>query len=167
MNVRRRMTTERPRERAVLVALATRARHSLDPDIALDELAGLARAAGADVVLRVVQERGSPDPATLIGKGKAELLARGAEETGATVVIVDNEITPGQARNLEKVCGRRIVDRTELSRRITARSAAVFAVRMAHCARRITLTADGAVPRGTRRGSRDRLRSSRAPGPAA
>ncbi len=114
MNVRRRMTTERPRERAVLVALATRARHSLDPDIALDELAGLARAAGADVVLRVVQERGSPDPATLIGKGKAELLARGAEETGATVVIVDNEITPGQARNLEKVCGRRIVDRTEL-----------------------------------------------------
>ena len=114
MNVRRRMTTERPRERAVLVALATRGRHSPDPDIALDELAGLARAAGADVVLRVVQERGAPDPATLIGKGKAELLARGAEETGATVVIVDNEITPGQARNLEKVCGRRIVDRTEL-----------------------------------------------------
>jgi GTP-binding protein HflX len=114
MNVRRRMTTERPRERAVLVALATRARHSPDPDIALDELAGLANAAGADVVLRVVQERGSPDPATLIGKGKAELLARGVEETGATVVIVDNEISPGQARNLEKVCGRRIVDRTEL-----------------------------------------------------
>jgi GTP-binding protein HflX len=114
MNVRRRMTTERPRERAVLVALATRARHAPDPDIALDELAGLARAAGADVVLRVVQERGAPDPATLIGRGKAEFLARGADETGATVVIVDNEITPGQARNLEKVSGRRIVDRTEL-----------------------------------------------------
>ncbi len=108
------MTTDRPRERAVLVALATRARHSPDPDIALDELAGLARAAGADVVLRVVQERGAPDPATLIGRGKAELLARGAEETGATVVIVDNDITPGQARNLEKVSGRRVVDRTEL-----------------------------------------------------
>jgi GTP-binding protein HflX len=108
------MTTDRPRERAVLVALATRSRHSPDPDIALDELAGLARAAGADVVLRVVQERGAPDPATLIGRGKAEQLARGADETGATVVIVDNEITPGQARNLEKVSGRRVVDRTEL-----------------------------------------------------
>jgi GTP-binding protein HflX len=114
MNSRRKMTTDRPRERAVLVAVASRARHSPDPDIVLDELAGLAGAAGADVVLRVVQERGSPDPATLIGRGKAELLARGAEETDATVVIVDNEITPGQARNLEKVSGRRVIDRTEL-----------------------------------------------------
>lgn len=114
MNVRRKMTTDRPRERAVLVALATRARHSVDPEIALDELAGLARAAGADVVLRVTQERGSPDPSTLIGRGKAELLARGADEHDATVVIVDNDITPGQARNLEKVSGRRVVDRTEL-----------------------------------------------------
>jgi GTP-binding protein HflX len=114
MNVRRKMTTDRPRERAVLVALATRTRHSADPDIALDELAGLARAAGADVVLRVVQERGSPDPATLIGRGKAEQLARGADETDATIVIVDNEITPGQARNLENVSGRRVIDRTEL-----------------------------------------------------
>ena len=114
MNVRRKMTTDRPRERAVLVALATRTRHSPDPDIALDELTGLAEAAGADVVLRVVQERGTPDPATLIGRGKAEQLARGADETDASIVIVDNAITPGQARNLEKVSGRRVIDRTEL-----------------------------------------------------
>lgn len=114
MTARGTTTTNRPRERAALVALTTRARHSPDPDIALDELAGLAHAAGADVVLRLVQERGAPDPATLIGRGKAEQLARGVEETSATIVIVDNDITPGQARNLEKVSGRRVVDRTEL-----------------------------------------------------
>ena len=53
-------------------------RRSVDPDIILDELAGLARAAGAEVVLRVVQERALPDPATFIGRGKAETLALGA-----------------------------------------------------------------------------------------
>jgi GTPase len=115
MNARRKGALDQPRERAALVALVTtRTRPSIDPDLALDELAGLARAAGADVVLRLVQERGAADPATLIGKGKAELLARGCVETDATVVIVDNDLTPAQARNLEKVCGRRIVDRTEL-----------------------------------------------------
>jgi GTP-binding protein HflX len=114
MSARRKVTTPRPRERAALVALGSPARPPFDPESRLDELAGLANAAGADVVLRVVQERPSPDPATLIGRGKAESLARGADEQNVSVVVVDNEITPAQARNLEEVCGRRVVDRTEL-----------------------------------------------------
>jgi GTP-binding protein HflX len=114
MTARRQVTTPRPRERAALVAWGRTTRPPSDPETRLDELAGLANAAGAEVVLRLVQERASPDSATLIGRGKAELLARAVEELDATVVIVDNDITPAQARNLEQICGRRVVDRTEL-----------------------------------------------------
>jgi GTP-binding protein HflX len=92
-------------------------------DAALDEVAGLARAAGAVVVLRVVQERAAVDPATFIGSGKAAALARACDETGADLVIVDNPLTPAQARNLERACGRRVIDRTELILDIFARRA--------------------------------------------
>ena len=112
-----------PGERAVLVGLLTRRSRSVDPERQLEELAGLAEAAGASVVLRVVQERAGADPATLIGKGKAEQVARACDETGANLIIVDNDLTPGQARNLEKACGRRVVDRTELILDIFARRA--------------------------------------------
>jgi GTP-binding protein HflX len=111
-------------ERAALVGLLTRtAARRGDPDLHLDELEGLARAAGAEVVLRATQERPAPDAATLIGRGKAETLALACDETGANLVIVDHELTPGQARNLEKVCGRRVIDRTELILDIFARRA--------------------------------------------
>jgi len=113
----------RGRERAALVGLVTHALRSIDSDLVLDELAGLARAAGAEVVLRVVQERPSPDPATLVGRGKAEALARACDESQIDLIIVDNTLTPGQARNLEKTCGRRVIDRTELILDIFARRA--------------------------------------------
>jgi GTP-binding protein HflX len=107
-------SNDRLRERAALVRLATRASRKTDSDVALDELEGLARAAGATVVLRVVQERATADPATLIGKGKAELLARACDEADVQLVIVDNELTPAQTRNLEEACRRRVIDRTAL-----------------------------------------------------
>ncbi len=111
-------------ERAALVSLLTRASaRSADADVRLDELEGLARAAGADVVVRAAQERAVPDAATLIGRGKAESVARACDETGANLIIVDHELTPGQTRNLEKVCGRRVIDRTELILDIFARRA--------------------------------------------
>ncbi len=123
--MKRARASQEPRlERAALVGVVTRASaRVVDPDLQLDELAGLARAAGAEVVLRAPPERSTPDPATLIGPGQAETRARGCEETGATLVIVDHELTPGQARNLEKVCGRRVIDRTELILDIFARRA--------------------------------------------
>lgn len=107
-------SNDRLRERAALVRLATRASRKTDSDVALDELEGLARAAGAAVVLRVVQERATPDPSTLIGAGKAELLARACDEADVQLVIVDNELTPAQTRNLEEACRRRVIDRTAL-----------------------------------------------------
>ena len=123
--MKRARASQEPRlERAALVGLLTRVTaRSVDPDLQLDELEGLARAAGAEVVLRATQERPAPDAATLIGKGKAETLARGCDETGANLIVVDHELTPGQARNLEKVCGRRVIDRTELILDIFARRA--------------------------------------------
>ncbi len=120
------VTDDTPRERAALVRLATRvapAHLVADTDIVLDELAGLARAAGAEVVLTLVQERGTAAPATLLGKGKVEMLARACDERQVGLVIVDNELTPAQARNLEQACRRRVIDRTALILDIFARRA--------------------------------------------
>jgi GTP-binding protein HflX len=74
-------------------------------------------------VLRAMQERPTPDPATLLGPGKAEQLARACDESGATLVIVDNELSPAQGRNLEGILGRRVIDRTQLILDIFARRA--------------------------------------------
>lgn len=116
------MTPAAP-ERAALVSLTIAAGRGVDPDLALEELSGLASAAGAAVVLRAVQERPSADPATLIGRGKAEQIARACDEVGAGVVIVDNDLTPAQSRNLEGILGRRVIDRTQLILDIFARRA--------------------------------------------
>ena len=112
-----------PAERAALVGLTSRSIGSIDPDHALDELAGLAEAAGATVVLRVLQERPKPDPATFLGRGKVETLALGCAETGADVVIFDNELSPAQLRNLEERLDRKVVDRTQLILDIFSRRA--------------------------------------------
>ena len=111
------------RERAALVGLATGSSRRVDADHSLGELAGLAGAAGADVVLRVLQERPRPDPATFIGSGKAASLAGACDEAGVDVVIFDNELTPAQLRHLESILGRKVIDRTQLILDIFARRA--------------------------------------------
>jgi len=110
-------------ERAALVGLLTRASSVIDPGQALDELAGLASAAGASVVLRLLQDRPKPDPATFLGRGKLETLRAACEETEADVAIFDNELTPAQLRNLEEALGRKVLDRTQLILDIFARRA--------------------------------------------
>jgi GTP-binding protein HflX len=102
------------RERAALVGLFSGASRRFDPEHSLDELAGLAAAAGADVVLRVLQERPKPDPATFLGSGKVASLAAACDEAGVGVVIFDNELTPAQLRNLEAALDRKVLDRTQL-----------------------------------------------------
>ena len=102
--------------------IAGRARR-LDAERSLDELAGLAHAAGADVVLRVLQERPKPDPSTFLGAGKVQTLAASCAETDVDVVIFDNELTPAQLRQLEEQVERKIVDRTQLILDIFARRA--------------------------------------------
>src|SRR5438034_4573298 len=111
------------RERAALVGLMAGHARRLEAERSLDELAGLAEAAGADVVLRVMQERPKPDPSTFLGSGKIEMLAASASETGVDVVIFDNELTPAQLRQIEEEVGRKILDRTQLILDIFARRA--------------------------------------------
>jgi GTPase len=111
------------RERAALVGLIAGRARRLEAERSLDELAGLADAAGADVVLRVLQERPKPNPSTFLGAGKIETLAASAAETGVDVVIFDNELTPAQLRQIEEEVGRKIIDRTQLILDIFARRA--------------------------------------------
>jgi GTP-binding protein HflX len=70
--------------------------------------------AGADVVGRVVQQVASASPATLIGEGKVEEVARLVEEMAATLVIFDEELTPAQGGNLERELKVRVMDRAEV-----------------------------------------------------
>ena len=90
----------------------------------LDELALLVATAGADVVARVLQRRERPDPATYIGRGKALGLRDLSEETDADTVVFDDELSPAQSRNLEKILGRTAIDRTAVILDIFAQNAA-------------------------------------------
>ena len=112
-----------PTERAALVGLVTSALRRVDADLSLDELAGLADAAGATVTLRMLQERPKPDPATFIGAGKVASLAAACAEADIGLVIFDNELTPAQLGQLEKKLERKVVDRTQLILDIFARRA--------------------------------------------
>jgi GTP-binding protein HflX len=111
------------RERAALVGLIAGRARRFDAERSLDELAGLAEAAGADVVLRVMQERPKPDPSTFLGGGKIATLAASAAEARVDIVVFDNELTPAQLRHIEEKVGRKIVDRTQLILDIFARRA--------------------------------------------
>ena len=79
--------------------------------------------AGGRVVATLVQERKRKDPATLIGRGKVEELARIATDLGADVVVFDDELTPAQQRNVEEMVERKTVDRTQLILDIFAKRA--------------------------------------------
>lgn len=78
----------------------------------LDELARLVETAGGQAVARFVKERAAPDPATYIGRGSVEEIGEAARSLDASLVVFDDELSPGQARNLEKAWdGIRVVDR--------------------------------------------------------
>jgi GTP-binding protein HflX len=113
----------RPRERAALVGLALRRSKRLDAEHSLEELGGLADAAGATVALKMIQERPTPDPATFLGSGKLDELAEGCARVGADLVIFDNELSPAQLRQIEGRVNRKVIDRTQLILDIFARRA--------------------------------------------
>jgi GTP-binding protein HflX len=110
-------------ERAALVGLVTGGARRIDAEHSLDELAGLADAAGARVVLRVLQDRPKPDPATFLGSGKVDVVAAAAREADADLVIFDNELSPAQLRELTRRLDCKVVDRTQLILDIFARRA--------------------------------------------
>ena len=90
---------------------------------ALDELRELAASAGARIIDEVIQRRARPDPATFIGKGKVEELREQILIDGVDVVILDEELSPSQAKNLEDALETKVVDRTGLILDIFARRA--------------------------------------------
>ena len=110
-------------ERAALVGLIPGPSKRLEAEQSLEELAGLAQAAGATVALRMQQERPRPDPATFLGGGKVASLAAACAEADVNVIIVDSELTPAQLRHLEERTDCKVVDRTQLILDIFARRA--------------------------------------------
>lgn len=80
----------------------------------IEELAELAKTAGANVVARSIQKRRTPDNATYIGSGKVDELSLLCSETEAELVIFDDELTGSQLRNLETRLGVKVIDRTAL-----------------------------------------------------
>ena len=80
----------------------------------LEELTRLVDTAGAEVVGRISQQITSPSPATLIGEGKVEEVAAAVADSGATLVIFDEELSPVQGANLERELNVRVMDRPEV-----------------------------------------------------
>jgi len=110
-------------ERAVLVAVLAPGVSDADEETALGELTALAETAGIEVLATVVQRRPRPHPATFIGRGKVEEVRCGADQVEADVIIVDDELRPAQARNLEEALGRKVIDRNQLIMDIFAQRA--------------------------------------------
>ncbi len=111
------------RERIILVGVLFPGGTTEGVEEALDELAQLVDSAGADVVGRVVQRRDTPDPATFVGKGKAEEIGALSRTLDADTVVFDEELSPAQQRNLEKIFGRTAIDRTAVILDIFAQNA--------------------------------------------
>jgi len=109
--------TTRPRERAILIGAEIRGQNNLlSLEDSLNELALLAETAGLDVIGQVTQRLDRPNPQTYIGPGKAEEVRLLAEETGAEVLLFDEELSPRHLREFEKILGEeiRVLDRTAL-----------------------------------------------------
>jgi GTP-binding protein HflX len=115
--------TGRKAERAGLVGCYFNSRYREQAEESLRELEALAQAAGAGVVQRLLQERPAPDPVFFVGSGKADELRRLAESEEVDLIIFDEELSPGQQRNLERKIGCKILDRTQLILDIFARRA--------------------------------------------
>ena len=109
-------------EQAILAAVDP----GVDGDLSasMRELESLADTAGIPTLATVAQKRKRPDPATFLGKGKIGEVRRAADELGADVVIFNDELSPAQARNLEEVLARKVIDRTQLILDIFAQRAA-------------------------------------------
>ena len=111
------------REKLVLVGVALDGERVDDIESSLDELSQLVDTAGADEVARVVQRRDRPDPATYVGKGKVDELREVSLAVDSDTVVFDDELSPAQQFNLEKMLGRTAIDRTAVILDIFAQNA--------------------------------------------
>ena len=111
------------REKIITVGVILPGDDEENVELHLDELDLLIDTAGADVVDRVIQKRSEPDPATFLGKGKVEELHELCLIHDVDTVVFDEELTPAQQRNLEKLLGRTAIDRTDVILDIFAQNA--------------------------------------------
>lgn len=110
-------------ERAILAGIDADRRGGPDIEDSMRELASLAETAGIPTLATVIQRRDRPSPRTFLGKGKVEEIHLAAKELDADVVIINDDLTPAQARNLEQELGRKVIDRTQLIMDIFAQRA--------------------------------------------
>jgi GTP-binding protein HflX len=103
-----------PVEKAFLVAVDTGDDGGWTAEESLTELANLATTAGADVVGAEWQNRRHVDPNWYIGKGKAEELVQAKSETGFSILVADDELSPGQQKALESLLNVKVIDRSRL-----------------------------------------------------
>ena len=111
------------REKIVLVGVTLAGHTDEETEASLDELSLLIDTAGADEVARLVQRRDVPDHTWYLGKGKVEELRELCLAVDADTVVFDNELSPGQQYNLEKLLGRTAIDRTAVILDIFAQNA--------------------------------------------
>ena len=110
-------------ERVFLVGAELQKRGTMEVRESMEELAELANTAGAEVIGEGTQRMDKPHVATFIGKGKAAEFAEICNRSEVDTVIFDDELSPGQTRNLEKVFDCKVLDRTALILDIFARRA--------------------------------------------
>ena len=109
-------------ERAVLVGLDT-GEGTLEAQARLDELSELLRSAGGVVAFQTLQARSAPDARTLVGRGKLEELVSAAYHENADLLVFDRELSPAQAREIEKATKLKVLDRTQVILDIFAQNA--------------------------------------------
>ena len=114
MSNRRLIDLQAPAEKAFLVAVDTGQDEGWTAEESLAELASLATTAGAEVVGAEWQNRRHVDPNWYLGKGKAEELQVAKGETGFTLLVADDELSPAQQRALEGALGVKVLDRSGL-----------------------------------------------------
>lgn len=102
------------KERSILVAVDTKDLNREIVEEHLSELEELAATAGAYTIIKIIQDRYAFDPAYYIGKGKAEEIASLVEINDINLVVFDDDLSPVQVRNLERLIQRKIVDRSGL-----------------------------------------------------
>jgi len=104
------------REKAFLVGVILKGSSRVQIEEQLEELKFLADTAGADIIGKFTQNRSRPDPATFIGKGKAETIINQASELDCNLIIFNDDISPTQIKNLQKIAGEttKVIDRTGL-----------------------------------------------------
>ena len=117
------ISTQPITERVILVGLITRFQDAEKVNEYLDELAFLAETAGANTVKRFIQKLDSADSRTFVGKGKLEEIIAFIKASDIQIAIFDDELTPSQLKNIERLIGCRVLDRTTLILDIFAKRA--------------------------------------------